>query len=184
MTAAAADAAKGASEFTITLDDVEYPVDIDAGGSSPWKITVNGRPFTVEVAEEGRVLVDGIAYDVSLEGDTVKVGDESHTMQVAGLSVGRTAPVEVGLATPVEVEAGAGAVVAIMPGKITRVVVAEGQEVQKGQAVCVLEAMKMENELRAERGGVVKAVHVKPGDDVEKDQVLVEIEATPDVGAA
>jgi propionyl-CoA carboxylase alpha chain len=55
--------------------------------------------------------------------------------------------------------------------------VSEGQEVQKGEAVCVLEAMKMENELRAERDGIVKAVHVKPGDDVEKDQVLVEIEA-------
>ena len=46
-----------------------------------------------------------------------------------------------------------------------------------GEAVCVLEAMKMENELRSERDGVVKTVHVKPGDDVEKDQVLVEVEA-------
>jgi biotin carboxyl carrier protein len=71
-----------------------------------------------------------------------------------------------------------------MPGKITRVMVAPGQDVQRGDAVCVLEAMKMENELRAERGGVVKAVHVKPGDDVEKDQVLVEVEAAADDGAA
>jgi propionyl-CoA carboxylase alpha chain len=72
-----------------------------------------------------------------------------------------------------------------MPGKITRVMVADGQDVQQGEAVCVLEAMKMENELRAERDGVVKVVHVKPGDDVEKGQVLVEIEAkTADGGAA
>jgi pyruvate carboxylase subunit B len=42
--------------------------------------------------------------------------------------------------------------------------------------VCVLEAMKMENELHARQAGTVKAVYVKPGDDVEKDQVLAEIE--------
>lgn len=59
---------------------------------------------------------------------------------------------------------------------MSRVVVEEGQEVQDGEPVCVLEAMKMENELHAPWGGLVKAVHVKPGDDVEKAQVLVEIE--------
>ena len=48
--------------------------------------------------------------------------------------------------------------------------------VEEGQPVCVLEAMKMENELHARQGGTVRAVHAKPGDDVEKDQVLVEIE--------
>ncbi|MBN1179749.1 MAG: biotin/lipoyl-binding protein, partial [Anaerolineae bacterium] len=42
--------------------------------------------------------------------------------------------------------------------------------------VCVLEAMKMENELQARQSGTVKAVHVSPGNDVEKDQVLVEVE--------
>ncbi|MGD2176990.1 MAG: biotin/lipoyl-binding protein, partial [Anaerolineae bacterium] len=147
--------------------------------------TVNGRPFTVEVAEDGAVLVDGISHDVTVEGATVTVGEESYAMEVTGLSLGRATPAAVGLAVPAEVEAGAGAVVAIMPGKITRVMVADGQDVQQGEAVCVLEAMKMENELRAERDGVVKVVHVKPGDDVEKGQVLVEIEAkTADGGAA
>jgi len=72
-------------------------------------------------------------------------------------------------------EVGAGAVMAIMPGKITRVMVEKGDEVEDGEAVCILEAMKMENELRVEAGGVVTAVHVKPGDDVEKNQVLVEV---------
>jgi biotin carboxyl carrier protein len=63
-----------------------------------------------------------------------------------------------------------------MPGKIIRVMVEPGQKVEEGDPVCVLEAMKMENELHAQRSGTVRAVHVKPGDDVEKDQVLVEIE--------
>jgi pyruvate carboxylase subunit B len=73
-------------------------------------------------------------------------------------------------------EAGAGAVMAIMPGKIIRVMVEVGQEVAEGEAICVLEAMKMENELHARQAGTVKALYVKPGDDVEKDQVLAEIE--------
>ena len=63
-----------------------------------------------------------------------------------------------------------------MPGKIIRVMVEVGQQVEEGEPVCVLEAMKMENELYARQSGSVQAVHVKPGDDVEKNQVLVEIE--------
>jgi len=56
-----------------------------------------------------------------------------------------------------------------------RVLVELGQEIAAGAPVCVLEAMKMENELHASQGGTVRAVHVRPGDDVEKGQVLVEI---------
>jgi len=169
-------AASRASVFTITLDGVEYPVLVE-GGAAPWKITVNGRLFTVEPAEESRVLVEGIAYQVGLEKDAVQVAEASYPLEVAGLSLGRTDQAPVPAAAPAAVKAGPGAIVAIMPGKITKIMVAEGQEVHVGDAVCVLEAMKMENELRSERDGVVKAIHVKPGDDVEEGQVLVEVEA-------
>ncbi len=157
-------------EFTLTLDDVEYPVVVEDD-----TITVNGRPFTVEVTDGGTVLVDGIAYDVALEGETATMGGESYAVQVSGLAVTPVAAVAAP-AAPVVEAAGAGAVLAIMPGKIIRVLVEPGQEVQEGDPVCVLEAMKMENELRARQSGTVWAMHVKPGDDVEKDQVLVEIE--------
>jgi biotin carboxyl carrier protein len=159
-------------EFTLTLESVEYP--IIAEGNT---ITVNGRPFTVEVTDDGMVLVDGIAYDVTLEGETAVVGGEAHTVQVSGLAMAAVAPAPVPSGAAVSAsEAGAGAVLAIMPGKIIRVMVEVGQQVAEGEPVCVLEAMKMENELHARQGGVVRAVHVKPGDDVEKDHVLVEIE--------
>ncbi|MGD2147109.1 MAG: biotin/lipoyl-binding protein, partial [Anaerolineae bacterium] len=106
-----------------------------------------------------------------------RVADASYPLEVTGLSVGRADQAAAPAAAPAAVKAGPGAIVAIMPGKITRIVVEEGQEVHVGDAVCVLEAMKMENELRSERDGVVKSIHVKPGDDVEKDQVLVEVES-------
>jgi len=161
-------------EFTIVLDGIEYPVVAEEG-----TVTVNGRAFVVEVADDGAVLVDGIAYEVALEGETAIVGGESYTVQVTGLALTTAtaaAPSPTAPAAPTAVEAGAGAVLAIMPGKIVRVMVEPGQAVQEGEPVCVLEAMKMENELHARQSGTVKAVHVRPGDDVEKDQVLVEIE--------
>jgi biotin carboxyl carrier protein len=164
-------------EFTLALAGVEYPVVVEGN-----TITVNGRPFTVEVTEDG-VLVDGIAYDVALEGDTATIDGESCAIEVDGLAVAAAAPASASSSVAVfqpavsqPAEAGAGAVLAIMPGKIVRVMVEPGQQVEEGEPVCVLEAMKMENELHARQGGVVRAVHVKPGDDVEKDQVLVEME--------
>jgi len=158
-------------EFTITLEGIEYPVVVEGD-----TITINGRPFTVEVADEGTVFVDGIAYEVTLEGERATVSGESYTVQVSGLAV---TPIVPPPAPPVAVAppaVKAGAVLAIMPGRIIRMMVEPGQRVEEGDPVCVLEAMKMENELRAPRSGTVRAVHVKPGDDVEKDQVLVEIE--------
>jgi biotin carboxyl carrier protein len=63
-----------------------------------------------------------------------------------------------------------------MPGKIIRVLVAEGDEVAEGDVVCILEAMKMENELKAPQSGLVRALHIQPGQDVEMGAVLAEIE--------
>jgi acetyl/propionyl-CoA carboxylase alpha subunit len=66
------------------------------------------------------------------------------------------------------------ALTAPMPGLIVRVSVAAGDEVQAGQGIIVMEAMKMENELRAPAAGMVKTVHVEPGKAVEKGALLVE----------
>jgi acetyl-CoA/propionyl-CoA carboxylase biotin carboxyl carrier protein len=69
-----------------------------------------------------------------------------------------------------------GAVTAIMPGKIIRLLVAEGDAVAEGDVICILEAMKMENELKAPRAGTVTTLYVEPGQDVESGAVLAEIE--------
>jgi biotin carboxyl carrier protein len=70
---------------------------------------------------------------------------------------------------------GPAPVVAPMPGLIVRVSVKVGDVVQAGQGVVVMEAMKMENELRAAAAGTVKAVNADPGKPVEKGAVLVEL---------
>jgi biotin carboxyl carrier protein len=65
---------------------------------------------------------------------------------------------------------------AYMPGRVTAVLVEEGAEVVKGQGIIVLEAMKMENEIRAEHDGTVTRIHVQPGQAVDMGTPLFELE--------
>jgi len=81
-----------------------------------------------------------------------------------------------GSGTPAAGPAGAGRVVAPMQGTIIEVLVAVGDAVDVGRALCVLEAMKMENEVDAERSGTVAEVHVSPGDNVGAGDVLFVID--------
>ena len=69
-----------------------------------------------------------------------------------------------------------GHVTAPMPGLLVSVAVAEGDEVKAGDELAVLEAMKMENALRAERNGVIAKLHFKAGDSVEVDEIIMELE--------
>ncbi|MEO8195008.1 MAG: biotin/lipoyl-containing protein [Gemmatimonadales bacterium] len=70
---------------------------------------------------------------------------------------------------------GPAPLIAPMPGLIVRVNAVVGDQVQAGQGLVVMEAMKMENELRSSSAGTVKAVHVVPGKAVEKGTVLIEL---------
>jgi acetyl/propionyl-CoA carboxylase alpha subunit len=76
----------------------------------------------------------------------------------------------------------AGSLVAPMPGNVLRVLVAPGDVVTAGQAMVVIEAMKMEHQIVAPLDGAVEVVHVEPGDQVETGQLLLHVEA--DGGAA
>jgi acetyl/propionyl-CoA carboxylase alpha subunit len=152
-------------EFSLTFDDTTYKIVVD--GNS---VLVNGQPFVVGF-EGQQVIVDGTPYDVTLEGDRVLVGGIAYPLGVEGLEEERAGPRAAAAAV-----AGEGAVTAIMPGKIIRVLVAEGDQVTEGDVVCILEAMKMENELKAPKTGVVEKLYVQPGQDVETGAVLAEIE--------
>ena len=63
-----------------------------------------------------------------------------------------------------------------MPGLVTRIEVAEGDTVEAGQPLAVVEAMKMENILRAEKSAVVKSINAAPGDSLAVDAVIMEFE--------
>jgi biotin carboxyl carrier protein len=154
--------------FTLTLDDTEYAIEVHGN-----TFIINGHPFVVGFDDDGRVTVDGIAYDITLDGEMAIVDGIARQIQVSGLEKERASAAG---PRPAPSIAGAGAVQAIMPGSIVRVLVAQGDEVVVGDVLLVLEAMKMENELQAPISGVVKAIYVEPGQAVEMNAVLAEIE--------
>lgn len=128
-------------------------------------------------ATTARVAVDGQYYTVNLES----AGQETATpisgpMPPAQPGVGPTRPVE-GSPAPAPA-AGDGDVTAPMPGKLLKYLVGIGDTVEAGQAVCVLEAMKMENQLPAPIKGKVVDLPAGEGADVPAKAVLVRIEAT------
>jgi biotin carboxyl carrier protein len=112
---------------------------------------------------------------VELGEGSATVDGAEHRVEASGMSVQAAAPRKAPTRKKAAA-AGANSVQAMMPGAILKVLVAEGDEVAEGEVVVVLEAMKMENEIHAHRSGVVKMVHVAPGESVENNQALIEIE--------
>jgi len=155
-------------EFTLTVDGKSYQIEMQ--GNS---LLVDGQPFVIGL-ENGALTVDGIAYQVELDEKTALVDGQQVRFEAAGMSVRAAAPKKQATRKK-KAAASEGSVTAIMPGAILQVLVSEGDEVQDGQVVLVLEAMKMENEIQAHKSGVVKKIHVEPGDSVENGQTLVEI---------
>ena len=126
-------------------------------GDRVWSGTADGRPITVQV----RPILNGF----TLAHRGYKVDAYVYTQREA----------EAVRLMPVRVASDIGkAVRCPMPGLVLSVAVTEGQEVKAGEPLAVVEAMKMENVLRAEHDGVVKRIHVKPGDSVAVDAVIME----------
>lgn len=121
-----------------------------------------------EAVHEVEIEVDGHRRRVRLTSR-----DERFFVNIAGTSVAleRSPRVREGAAA-----GGADGCVAPMPGKVLRVLVSDGQAVEEGDAVLVLEAMKMEHTLRAPHGGTVRDLRVAPGDQVEGGAVLLRVE--------
>ncbi|MBQ6187561.1 MAG: biotin/lipoyl-binding protein [Prevotella sp.] len=137
-----------------------------------YKYIIEGEEYNVEIAEIkdniANVVVNGEAYTVEMEPEK-----EPEKKKVV---LGQPAPQaaeETPAATNVNTSA---AVKAPLPGVITEIVVAVGDEVKEGDTLLVLEAMKMANNIEAEKSGKVTAILVKQGENVMEDAPLVVIE--------
>ena len=144
----------------VSIDEHRVSFSHEALSETRLSLIVDGRSFSVVV-----LLEEDGSYRVSVGGREFSV----HLKDERDLLLERY-----GLAT--SEAAGTQAVRAPMPGLVLSIAVEPGQPVSKGMGLAVLEAMKMENELRAEHDGTVKAVHVAPGDAVGKNDLLLEIE--------
>ena len=116
-----------------------------------------------------RVTVNGVAYDVVVEELN---GSAAPAPVAAPVAAPKTAPAPAA-APKASGNAGAIAVKAPMPGNLIKVNVKVGDAVKKGAVLCVLEAMKMENDIMAPADGVVASVEAAQGASVATDAVLV-----------
>jgi len=141
---------------------------VEVRGRGPrYSVTVDGRRFEVDVHETSRhflsLLIEGRSYEVGLErrgqGFRVVLSDDILQVDLRDATRG-AAPAVAGASGPARVTAP-------MPGKIVRLLVSAGQQVEAGDALVVIEAMKMENELRAPRDGRVVELSVQEGQAVE-----------------
>jgi propionyl-CoA carboxylase alpha chain len=126
-------------------------------GDPVWSGTFDGRPIWVQV----RTALNG--FDVSHRG----VETRAYVYTEREAAAARLMPIK-------QVANSGKAVRCPMPGLVVSIAVREGQEVKTGETLAVVEAMKMENVLRAERDGVVKAIKAKPGDSLAVDAVIME----------
>jgi biotin carboxyl carrier protein len=139
-----------------------------------YKYTINGNKYEVAIGE----IVEN-EVTVTVNGEEYKVEMEPEPVEEKKVVVRR--PVEANPSTSEASEAGGkvntnNAVKAPLPGVITAINVQVGDEVKAGDTVLVLEAMKMANNIEAEKGGKVTAICVKPGQSVMEDDALVVIE--------
>lgn len=130
-----------------------------------------------------KITVNGTDYDVVVE-EVVEKGSTSQgfkgVQEVRKSSPAPAAPspkVEASkkeaIKEPIHVPEGAATVVAPMPGTILSIMVEEGQTLQAGDTICILEAMKMQNEIKATQSGKVSKVCVTTGENVSVDTPLV-----------
>jgi biotin carboxyl carrier protein len=138
----------------------------------------------MKMANDVVAEADGTVQQVCVkEGQSVNQGDvliqlqaEAAAAPKAAPAAPKAAPQPAPAAAPAQKPAaGASAVTAPLPGTVTKVLVAVGQQVKAGETVLTMEAMKMENNITAETAGTVKAILVQPGAQVQSGDALVEL---------
>lgn len=117
-----------------------------------------------------KVTVNGVAYDIDVEVE------EQETPSLGAIVIGGSSHGPVAPTTASVQASSANAVVAPLAGTVARVLVEEGQEIEAGEVLCVLEAMKMETEITAPKAGKVGAILVEKGTAVQGGQPLIELE--------
>ena len=140
-----------------------------------YKFKINGNDYQVAINSiEGNiadVTVNGTPYKVEMENAPAVAPVAAPAPAAAPAAAAAPAP-----AAPAAVPAGAGTDInSPLPGVIIEISVKEGQAVKAGQKVAVLEAMKMENDIQAEKDGTVTAIHVHKGDSVLEGAKIVTI---------
>jgi biotin carboxyl carrier protein len=168
-----------ATRYLATLGGVDQELEVEETSAHGLRLKIGGRQFEADVRKVGdssfSVLIGNRSFDLEVvpEGDELIVASRGATTRVTLLDTARRSRATVG-GRPVM--AGKAQLKAMMPGRVVNVLVSVGDEVALQQGLVVIEAMKMENELKSPKAGKVTEVKVTPGQTVEKGDLLIVVE--------
>ena len=165
------------ARFTAVTGDTTHAIEVVGLGEGRFQVSIDGRLHIVDSRPAGdstlSLLIEHASAEVSVlaRGDeyAVETGGRLHRLRLLDERAMRRLANAGGPSGSPEVRAA-------MPGKVAAVLIEVGATVERGAALLVIEAMKMENEILAPRAGRVAAIHVQPGQAVEAGEVLAVIE--------
>ncbi|MFN8470867.1 MAG: biotin/lipoyl-containing protein [Anaerolineae bacterium] len=162
------------SKIAVTVDGQAYEIEVTLPPTNEtnFNVIVDGQTVPVSVSSLAGIdaldwiITDNGPYEITVDRDLqwIRSYRGRHTVEVRDLEVTTSRPMSRD-----------GRVKAPVPGLITRVLVQQGDKVEGGQPILVLEAMKMENEIKAPRNGTVLQLNTQPGKTVTLGDVLAEI---------
>lgn len=155
------------------------PVELELSGPGHYRVTWKGRAYDVDALalEHGAVsfIVDGESFGAEFEQGQAHLAVLVRG-QVTKMDLATERQLRMRAASAAFAVEGKQVITAPMPGKVVKLLAKVGDEVQAGAGLVVVEAMKMENELKAPRAGKVTEVHVQEGQAVENNAKLLVVE--------
>ena len=144
------------SGYVVVIDGEEYHLDLTEPETNLYSVLVGDESFEVVVRPNGEMVdvdVAGRRYEVAIE-DPMTALTRASRLSVDGIQVVRS----------------------VMAGRVLEVMAAEGARVSQGDPLLVIEAMKMENEIRSPKDGTITQVHISPGQTIEAGTDLLTVE--------
>jgi biotin carboxyl carrier protein len=160
-------------KYEVTIDKNQYRLDLEQTEKG-WQCHLNGREVRLDAVltrpDVLSVLIAGKAYEIKRERTAMDlhlwVGPVRYAAELHDPRSFR------GRKSMASDDTGPRKLLAPMPGKVVRLLVAEKQEVETGQGILVVEAMKMQNEIKSPKKGIVQKIAVREGDSVNPADVL------------
>jgi biotin carboxyl carrier protein len=162
-------------KYITILNGRQFEIDIQNDG----RILVNGEPRAVDFHALGpslySLIMDNQSYEVVIDDQNGDYDVQMRGHRYQGEVLDERAQLLASRRGGLAADSGEISIKSPMPGLIVAVPVIEGQAVQQGQTLVILESMKMQNELKAPRAGTVQRISVHPGQSVEQSKLLVTI---------
>lgn len=162
--------------FSFWLDDKEFRINLEEKGKNDIQVSLGQRKYhvAVELLSDDEVLlnIDGKIYNIIINSNS----SSSYSVYINGkfFQIKRKSAWQM-LGKKGE-KAKKRDIKTSMPGRVVKVLVREGEKVKEGQAILVLEAMKMQNEIKSPQSGIITRINPKVGDSVEAGTLLYSVE--------